>query len=102
MARAEPELRPCGIAAGYVVASGHTKPLEFAPDPPKHSIGTFMRQLDRLSDGRTRRNQAHVDLLPARKIDGHRFPLGCFVTQVPSSALLDRVRILNPWSASVW
>jgi hypothetical protein len=40
MARAEPELRPCGIAAGYVVASRHTS---FAPDPPKHTIGTFMR-----------------------------------------------------------
>src|ERR1700704_4285471 len=34
MARAEPELRPCGITAGYMVASGHTKPSEFAPDPP--------------------------------------------------------------------
>jgi hypothetical protein len=43
MARAEPELRPCGIAAGYVVASRHTSSSEFAPHPPKHTIGTFMR-----------------------------------------------------------
>jgi hypothetical protein len=63
MARAEPELRPGGIAAGYVVASRHTNPSEFTPAPPKHTIGTFKRQLDRLSDGRTRRNHAHVDLL---------------------------------------
>jgi hypothetical protein len=66
MARAEPELRPCGIAAGYVAASGHPNPWEFAPNPPKHTIGTFMRQLDRLSDGHSRRNHAHVDLLPAQ------------------------------------
>ncbi len=53
MARAEPELRPCGIAAGHVVASGHTDPFGNS-GPTLRSIGTFMRQLDRLSDGRTR------------------------------------------------
>jgi hypothetical protein len=69
MARAKSELRPCGIASGPVAASGHPNPWEFAPDPPKRTIGKFMRQLDRFSDGGTRRNHAHVDLLLARKTD---------------------------------
>ena len=51
MARAKPELRPCGIASGPVAASGHPKAWEFAPDPPKHAIGKFMRQSDRLGEG---------------------------------------------------
>ena len=51
MARAKFELRPCGIASGPVAASGHPKAWEFAPDPPKHAIGKFMRQSDRLGEG---------------------------------------------------
>jgi hypothetical protein len=34
-----------------MAASGHSNPWEFAPDPPKHTIGKFMCQFDRLSDG---------------------------------------------------
>jgi hypothetical protein len=60
------------------------------PDPPKHTIWKIHEPLDQLSDGGTRGNQAHVDLLLARKTDSSNRcnALACFVTQVPSSALL--------------
>ena len=38
MARAKPELRPCGIAAGPVAASGHLNSWEFALEPSDLTI----------------------------------------------------------------
>jgi hypothetical protein len=61
MARAKSELRPC--------LADIPKLGNFAPDPPKHTIGKFMRQFDQLSDGGARRNPGHVDLLFACKTD---------------------------------
>jgi hypothetical protein len=74
MARAEPELRPCGIAAGYVVASGHTKPSEFAPDPPNQrtvlgiSLYEVSFQVEDVDDA-----------IPGRI---HRVVLGCILLRV--------------------
>lgn len=85
--------------SGPAAAGGDPNPWEFVPDPLKHTIGKFMRQLGRLSDSGTRRNHARAlnrfsraRQMPAIAVT-HRS--GLFCNAGAKNVLLERFRIFE-------